>query len=223
MSPFDWQEGIGHRAQFVESRLATGMPIVAFSHAEGILIGTYRSQSRKIFEVYDRLAYAGIGLQSDIEAVRVAAVDFAHQEGYQRSHDDVTIQRVVSVLSTPIKRAFGDFQSSPLVVRCLFAEVEDEPTKDRYYTVDYDGDYANCRNCSVVAGTDEAKDRLDKLLDRKAMAKATPEKAVTFIDQAIDKLLRESDVDLEGLRFESAILLRGPKLHRRFRLLTVND
>ena len=188
MSPFDWQEGIGHRAQYVESRLAAGVPVVAFSHAEGILIGTYRSQARKVYEIYDRLAYAGIGLQSDIEAVRVAAVDFAHQEGYQRSQDDVTIQRVISVLSAPVKRAFSDFQMSPLVIKCLFAEVEDTVEKDRYYTIDYDGDYAVCRNCSVIAGTDEARDKLSDLLDRKAMAKSTPEKAATLMDAALHKL-----------------------------------
>ncbi len=223
MTPFDWQEGIGHRAQYVESRLAAGVPVVAFSHAEGILIGTYRSQARKVYEIYDRLAYAGIGLQSDIEAVRVAAVDFAHQEGYQRSQDDVTVQRVISVLSAPIKRAFSDFQMSPLVVRCLFAEVEDTKDKDRYYTIDYDGDYAVCRNCSVIAGTEEAKEKLDKMLDRKAMAKATPEKAAQMIDTAIHQLLKESDYPMDELRFEAAIQSRAPGLHRRFRLLTVND
>mgnify|MGYP000963435209 CR=1 FL=1 len=223
MSPFDWQEGIGHRAQYVESRLAAGVPVVAFSHAEGILIGTYRSQARKVYEIYDRLAYAGIGLQSDIEAVRVAAVDFAHQEGYQRSQDDVTIQRVISVLSAPVKRAFSDFQMSPLVIKCLFAEVEDTVEKDRYYTIDYDGDYAVCRNCSVIAGTDEARDKLSDLLDRKAMAKSTPEKAATLMDAALHKLLTEADYPMEDLRFEAAILARAPGLRRRFRLLTVND
>ena len=115
MTPYDWQEGMSHRAQYVESRLATGVPVIAVSLDPGILAVTYRRQSRKIYEIYDRLMFAGLGLQSDVEAMRVAAIDFSHQEGYQRSEQDVTIQRVVAAVSDPVKQAFANFGSPPVV------------------------------------------------------------------------------------------------------------
>src|SRR3569832_2774998 len=98
-TPYDWQEGIGNRAQYIEAKLAQGAPVVAVSLEDGILVFTYRRQARKIYEVYDRLIFAGIGQQSDVEALRMAAVDFASQEGYNRSEQDVTIQRVATALS----------------------------------------------------------------------------------------------------------------------------
>src|SRR5512143_199130 len=109
LTPYDWQEAIGHRAQFVEARIATGVPVVAISLDEGILAATYRRHTRKLFEIYDRLMYAAIGQQSDAESLRVAAIDFAHREGFQRSEQDVTIQRVVTAMSQPIKEAFANF------------------------------------------------------------------------------------------------------------------
>ena len=107
-TPYDWQEGIGNRASYIEGKLAHGLPAVAVSLEEGILVFTHRRQARKIYEVYDRLVFAAVGQQSDIEGLRVAAVEFTHQEGYNRSEQDVTIQRVAAALSASLKRAFAE-------------------------------------------------------------------------------------------------------------------
>ena len=109
LTPYDWQEGIGNRAQYVESRLEQGAPILALSTEAGIVVFTYRRQTPKIFEIYDRIVFSAIGQQSDVEAIRIAAVEFAHREGFSRSEDDVTISRLVSAVSAPIKQAFGSF------------------------------------------------------------------------------------------------------------------
>src|SRR2546423_11440604 len=122
LTPYDWQEGIGHRAQYVENKLEQGSPVLALSIKEGILLVTYRRNARKIFEIYDRLAFAAVGQQSDIESLRVAAVDFAHQEGFNRSEQDVTIQRVVTALSGAGEKTFCEFSNSPVVVGARFAE-----------------------------------------------------------------------------------------------------
>ena len=80
-TPYDWQEGIGHRAQYIQAKLAQGAPVIAVSIPAGILVFTYRRQSRKVYEIYDRIIFAGIGQQSDVEAVRIAALEFASKEG----------------------------------------------------------------------------------------------------------------------------------------------
>ncbi|MCC7230978.1 MAG: hypothetical protein IT203_11345 [Fimbriimonadaceae bacterium] len=155
LTPFDWQEGIGNRAQYIEGKLKQGAPVLAVSLDSGILIYSRRRQSRKIFEIYDRLAFSAIGQHSDIEALRNAAVEFAHQEGFNRSEEDVTIQRVVTALSQPVKSAFGDFAAAPLVVRCLFAEVNAAPEEDAFYVLDYDGDYILHHGFALVTGSSE--------------------------------------------------------------------
>lgn len=226
LTPYDWQEGIGNRAQYIEGRLAGGTPVLAVSLPDGILIYTFRRQARKIYEVYDRLAYAGVGQQSDVEALRMAALEFASREGYNRSDEDVTIQRVATAMSAPLKRAFGDFSAAPLVVRSLFAEVGPTPDEDIYYVLDYDGDYALSRRRAAIAGTLEAGSEIEKQLD--GFAEREPEPAMEAL-RAI--WLKGSDPEghrpeeeiLQGLRPEAMLLERSDARENRFRLLTTEE
>ncbi|ARU41844.1 hypothetical protein CCB80_12125 [Armatimonadetes bacterium Uphvl-Ar1] len=221
VTPYDWQENIGHRARYVESRLEGGIPVAVASIPDGILMATFRYQSSKIFEVYDRIAYSAIGIQSDIEAVRVAAVEFCHQEGYRRSEDDVTIQRVATHLSQPIKRAFGDMQSSPMVVRSLFAELGDSIEHDKVFMIDYDGDYRVWRDKFFLAGSDEAVKAMVDAVAGVDFAVAKQEDALAQLREAVVKGMdpdgsKAKAGELPELIFEAAIMRRDPKWTRKF-------
>lgn len=221
VTPYDWQENIGHRASFVESRLEAGIPVAAASIPDGILIATFRYQSSKIFEIYDRLAFSAIGQQSDVEMVRVAAIEFCHQEGYRRSEDDVTIQRVATHLSQPIKRAFGDIASAPMVVRSLFAEVAAEAAHDKYFAIDYDGDYSVYKGYFFLAGTHEAGETMGKTVTGFDFAVANRDDALAQLREAVTVGMdpngsRAASSELPELTFEAALLRRDPKWSRRF-------
>jgi proteasome alpha subunit len=216
-TPYDWQEGIGHRAQFVEGRLTQGTPAIGLSLKEGVLVLTWRRQARKVFEVYDRLAFSAIGRQSDIEALRVAAVDFAHKEGYSRSEQDVTIQRVVAALSDPVKRAFGDFNSGPFVVRSLFAEVNASPEDDLFYVLEYDGDFRASKGHGLVAGTEEQAKTLEENVSGLALKKLSASDALAaaggFWPPPGDESGEETTV-------EAVLIERSAARENRFRYLT---
>lgn len=228
-TPYDWQEGIGHRAQYIQAKLAQGAPVLAVSLPDGILVFTYRRQARKIYEIYDRLIFAGIGQQSDLEAIRVAALEFASREGFNRSEEDVTVQRVATAMSAPIKKAFADFSTSPLVARSLFAEVGETAADDLYYVVDYDGDYSTFRNHAVVTGAAEpTSPDADKLDEVKAL---TPEQAFeelkamwpSFMDTEGSEGSESPDDALKGLSAEAVLLERSAAHENRFRLLTPEE
>lgn len=226
-TPYDWQEGIGNRAGYIEGKLAQGAPVLAVSLQEGILVFTYRRQARKIYEIFDRLVYAGIGQQSDVEAIRVGALEFASREGYNRSEEDVTIQRVATAMSAPLKRAFSDFGSSPLVARSLFAEVNASPAEDLYYELDYDGDYAMSRHYGVIAGTDDvhdtARDRL-KALDPSLSADAAMASLKDIWLAVMNLEGNRSPEELTANLSPEAILLeRSNARENRFRLLTPEE
>lgn len=219
LTPYDWQQGISHRSEFIEGRLAQGAPILALSVEEGIVIFTYRRNSRKIFEIYDQLAFSAIGQQSDIEALRVSSIDFAHQEGFQRSEKDVTLRRVVTAMSTPIKRAFADFSSSPFVVRSLFCEVGKSVGDDAYALLDYEGDFRMIREFAYVAGTDkfadEIKEKLQKLFDKKLSAND----AYTALKSVWDETYGKNDLPSDA--FDECVLLdRSIAREVRFRFLS---
>lgn len=224
ITPYDWQEGIANRAQYIEGKLKQGSPVLAVSIDAGILVYTMRRQTRKIFEIYDRLLFSAVGQQSDVEALRSAAVEFAHQEGYARSEQDVTIQRVVTALSNSVKKAFSDFQTSPLVARSVFAEIGETVDADVYYVLDYDGDYSITPGYALVAG---AHDELEALRDRLVNFDrgASPETALETLKgiwleaMAIIDDSRPIDEIARDLTPEALLLERSNARENRFRVL----
>ena len=225
LSPYDWQEGIGHRSQYVESRLAGGSPVVAASFEDAIVFLTYRKQARKLFEVYDELMMGAIGQQSDVDALRQAAVDFAHQEGFNRSEKDVTIQRVVTALSAPIKKAFADFSMVPVVARAIFAQVGPTPSQDAFVMLDFDGDFHTRHGYGYVAPSFESAEILEARLAELARDKMKLDKGIGALKDIWSAGFKTEEVAspeevTAGLSVEISQLVRSPRGENRFRYET---
>jgi proteasome alpha subunit len=166
-SPYDFNQSIAHRAEYVEERLKNGAPVVGISYDAGVLLFTVKRTQRKVFEIYDQLMYSAIGAQADVEAVRLAAIDFAHQEGFARSPDDVSIQRLVGFAISPaIKRTFSDPMTSPHVIRAVFAEVGSTPDKDSFFVLNYDGEFSNATKFAIAAGSQASEDAMRAELEK---------------------------------------------------------
>ena len=245
LSPYDWNQTIRQRIEYVNEQLREGSPVVGVSFPAGLALVTVRRAQRKVFQVYDRVIYAALGNQGDIEAVRLAGVDFAHKEGFSRSPEDVTAQRIVgSALSTAMKAAFGDPFRTPFVVRGLFAEMHAKPSDDLFFTLDHDGEFFSDLRCAIVAGTPEAEEAGRKALQEADLAEAS-------LDDAIETALRawgeawlvihtasedDDDADKGGLSaaealgaaleegsVETGVLDRETARMDRFRLLGADD
>jgi proteasome alpha subunit len=162
---YDWNNSLQQRNEYVEDRLKDGSPIIAVSYDGGILMLTLRSAQRKVFEIYDRLIMGALGKQSDIESLRLAAIDTAHREGFERSPDDVSIQRLVGFsLSPAIKKIYNDQSAIPLTVRAIFAEMGKTPEQDHLFVLGYDGEFKAVTGCAVAAGTPYAEEQAETVL-----------------------------------------------------------
>ncbi|MCH8273234.1 MAG: hypothetical protein IH851_00390 [Armatimonadetes bacterium] len=226
ISPYDWQESISQRAQYIENRLRGGSPVVGISINAGTLLHTYRRQVRKVHEVYDRLMFAALGQQADVESLRLTAVDFAHQEGFARSEEDVTIQRVVGfALSNPLRRAHGDITAAPFVMCALFAEMNDAPEDDLFFTLRYDGDFDAGSRYAVVGGTPEAEERMLAELEKAYKPDLTVAKAKALSDKVwrigadVEGSGEPAPALLQDTRPETGFLDRATTRERKFRLL----
>lgn len=168
-SAYDFNQSIAHRAEYVEERLKGGTPVVGLSYDRGVLLFTVKRTQRKVFEIYDQLIFSAIGNQADVEAVRLAAIDFAHQEGFQRSPDDVSIQRLVGFAISPaIKRSFGDPMTAPHVLRAIFAEVGKSPEQDLFFILNYDGEFSNHTRAAAVGGSATGEEAMQEGLEKVA-------------------------------------------------------
>jgi len=217
------------------------------------LLLTVRRSQRKIYEIYDRQMFSAIGNQSDIENLRVSAINMAHQEGFERSPDDVTLQRMVGfALSPALKKAFGDHLTMPFVVKGMFAELGKTAAGDAFVTLNYDGEYRQTRGAAVIGGTQVAEDRMlerlgapdptrscDEALYRAFLAWTAGARAALRSgrgpapeDDLPNPLLEldEAEADQEFVRgelatgaIEAAVLERRLNREMRFRMLSAKE
>lgn len=158
---YDWQQTLIEKADYAEGRLRHGSPVSAISCQDGILLLTVRKSQPKLYEIYDRLAMGALGNPSDLETVRQFAVDFSHAEGYQRSAEDVSIQRVVGFAISPaFKRAFSDPRLMPMVLKAVFAQVGDTPAEDALFVLGFDGEFHRRQAAACIAGSAQAEARM---------------------------------------------------------------
>ncbi|MBW3636331.1 MAG: hypothetical protein KY445_07690 [Armatimonadetes bacterium] len=238
-SPYDFNQSIAHRAEYVEERLKAGMPVIGISFDNGVLLFTIKRTQRKVFEIYDQMMYSAIGNQADVEAVRLASIDFAHQEGFSRSPDDVSIQRLVGfAISPPLKRAFGDPMTTPNVLRALFAEIGATPEKDQFFVLNYDGEFSNHVKFAVAGGSDAVEDAMRESLaahDDVPDLQTALSRAREAVRAGLRGRLSDEDEDsgeesgdalekaLEKGEIEAAILERNTPRESKFRLLTTSE
>ena len=64
--PYRWVEAIANRAEYIETQLAAGSPIVALGYRDGILFLTLGKTRQKLFEIYDRIATGGVDRNAKI-------------------------------------------------------------------------------------------------------------------------------------------------------------
>ncbi|WP_395088470.1 hypothetical protein [Armatimonas sp.] len=242
---YDFNNALQQRNEYVEGRLRDGSPVVGISYDGGLLLLTLRHTQRKVYEVYDRLMMSALGKQSDIESIRLAAIDSTHREGFQRSEDDVSVQRLVGFgLSPAVKRIYNDNNTIPLTFRGLFVELNKEPGDDLYFTLGYDGEFRNTHRYAVVAGTTYAAEQAEESLkdahlgnleDTLSAALKAWGIAKSQLAPLPEKLDDDGDEDTpkpptpeeglktalaDGLTVEAAVLERHTKRESRFRLLT---
>jgi proteasome alpha subunit len=179
-SPYEWNESINQRNDYIEERLKEGSPVVGISYDNGLLLLSLRRSQRKIYEIYDRLIFSAIGNQSDIETIRTGAIDIAHREGFTRSPDDVSIQRIVGFAVSPsIKKVYSDPFGAPVVLRAVFAELGKKIEDDQFMVVSYDGEFTSNRKLAVLAGTAYAEMKMRDHLQSET-ERGTPDLAVAL-------------------------------------------
>ena len=153
--PYRWLEAIGNRREYIRDQLKGGTPVFAVSRPEGIFLFGIGQGMSKVFEIYDRHAFAALGHPVDIEKIRQSAIEAAHLEGFNRSTKDVTLRRLIGfALSPSLKNSFEQIFSPPLMVEAIFAEVGETQREDILCRVHYDGNHRWESSGVLVAHTD---------------------------------------------------------------------
>jgi proteasome alpha subunit len=201
------------RADYARKGIARGRSLIACEVSDGIVLvaeNAYRTLY-KISEIYDRIAFAGVGKYNEFENLRVAGVRLADVKGYSYSRGDVSAKSLANAYSQALGNIFTQ-DIKPFEVEVLVVEVGHggNGTKNEIYHILYDGTIEDEKNYAAMGGqSDEIrrylKDNYQEGLDFAAAVKL----CVRSLMVTQNKTLTERDLEV-------AVLDRG-KERRKFR------
>ncbi len=191
------------RADYARKGIARGRAMVAVRYADGIaLVAENPSNTlRKISEIYDRIAFAGVGKYNEFDQLRVAGVRAADLKGYQYSRDDVDARGLANQYAQILGQVFTH-EMKPMEVEILVAEVGHGDDDYQLFHILYDGTVMDERRFSVLGGDAEA---IASRLNESYVDTLTLAQAVTAGTAA----LRGADRTLGADDLEVAVLARS--------------
>jgi len=152
------------KAEFARKGIARGRSLVALEYADGVLLIAENPSStlRKISEMYDRIAFAGVGKYNEFETLRKAGIRQADLMGYLYSRDDVTAMGLATAFSQTLGMIFTR-DPKPFEVEVLIAEIS-EDGEHRLFRITYDGTLYDERRFVAIGGkVDQLTDALNEL------------------------------------------------------------
>ena len=187
------------RADYARKGIARGRAMVAVRYADGIaLVAENPSNTlRKVSEIYDRIAFAGVGKYNEFDQLRVAGVRAADLKGYQYSRDDVDARGLANQYAQILGQVFTH-EMKPMEVEILVAEVGYGDDYQLFHIL-YDGTVMDERRFSVLGGDAEAiASRLNESYgDTLALAEAVI--AGTAALRGADRTLGADDLEVAVL------------------------
>src|SRR5690242_19928248 len=142
------------RADYARKGISRGRSLLALECEPGVLIVADNPSKTlsKISEIYDRIAFAAVGLYSEYQLLRIAGVRFADMKGFSYSREDVNAKELANSYSQTLHQIFTH-EMKPYEVEILVAEVGlagDDHAE--LYHVMYDGVVMDEQDYSVLGG-----------------------------------------------------------------------
>ena len=145
------------RADYARKGIARGRSLVATLFEGGILICAENPSStlRKVSEIYDRIAFAGVGKYNEFDQLRIAGVRAAVLKGYTYSREDVDARSLANNYAQILGQVFTH-EMKPMEVEILVAEVGASTSDDQLFHILYDGTVMDEDRFTVLGGEADA-------------------------------------------------------------------
>jgi proteasome alpha subunit len=145
------------RADYARRNIARGKPIVALEYTDGVLLLAENPSAmlHKVSEIYDRVAFGGVGKYDEYERLRILGIRQADLKGYAYSREDVTARSLANLYSQVLGQIFTD-SLKPFEVEILVAGVGEEGDPSELYHVTFDGVVMDEQGFAAVGGQADA-------------------------------------------------------------------
>lgn len=208
---------IKDRAEFARKGIARGRPIVVMEYADGVLlIGENPSGSlHKLGEIYDCIAFAGVGRFNEFETLRVGGIRYADVKGYSYGRTDVTAKGLANAYAQTLGQIFTH-EVKPYEIEVIVAEVGDAAAATQIYRIQFDGTLSSVEGYGAMGGGEE---RLTGLLEERHEHGLDLPGAVRTATAVIEE---GDERTVAATEWEAAVLDRT-RPRRKFRRLTAEE
>lgn len=144
------------RADYARKGIARGRSLVAIEYDDGIVMVAENPSKtlNKISEIYDRIAFAGVGKYNEFQLLRNAGVRLADQKGYAYSREDVVANELANTYAQSLGQVFTN-EMKPFEVEILVAQVGIGDAPNEIFHVLYDGTVMDEQDFCVLGGNAE--------------------------------------------------------------------
>ena len=194
------------RADYARKGIARGRELIAVQTPTCIVIVAENPSTtlRKVSEIYDRIAFAGVGKYNEFDQLRVAGVRAAELRGYQYSRNDVDARSLANQYAQVLGDVFSTMGPKPLEVELLVVAIADTQANDRLFHILYDGTLLDERRFCVLGGDAEG---ISKRMESSYRDDLSLDAAIKIAVAA----LTGSERTLDAADLEVAILTRNGK------------
>jgi proteasome alpha subunit len=171
------------RAEFAQKGIARGRSIVAAIYDEGVVMVAENPSAslNKISEVYDRIAFAGVGKYNEFDRLREAGIRWADSTGFTYSREDVDARALANYYAQHLGDMFTEGQK-PLEVEILVAQLGNKVRPTKLYRVAYEGTISDEPRFAVLGGD------ADTIKGRFELSEDTLEPLATTLRNAVSAL-----------------------------------
>jgi len=153
------EQVMADKAEYARKGVARGKSSVTMAYEGGILLMAENpSTLSKIGEIYDRVAFAGVGKFSEFDQLRKIGVRYADVKGYSYCREDVRAKALANAYSQAVGDGFTR-EMKPLEVEVVVAEIGDDDLagheKNAIYRIQFDGSISDHEGFCVIGGAAE--------------------------------------------------------------------
>jgi proteasome alpha subunit len=206
------------RSEYAHKGIARGRSVIGLEYADGLLFIAENPSSllHKISEIYDKMAFAGVGKYSEFEDLRIAGVRLADLRGYSYGREDVKARDLANAYSQSLSTIFTQ-QMKPYEVEILVGEVDGESSGTAIYHVLFDGSVTDEHGFVAIGG------HAEELTEALKTRYAENWDLATAVKTAVEVIGSPESRTIEPEAIEAGVLDRTREQRRKFRRLADAD
>jgi proteasome alpha subunit len=206
------------RSEYAHKGIARGRSVIGLEYADGLLFIAENPSSllHKISEIYDKMAFAGVGKYSEFEDLRIAGVRLADLRGYSYGREDVKARDLANAYSQSLSTIFTQ-QMKPYEVEILVGEVDGEASGTAIYHVLFDGSVTDEHGFVAIGG------HAEELTETLKTRYAENWDLATAVKTAVEVIGSPESRTIEPEAIEAGVLDRTREQRRKFRRLADAD